>query len=157
LLTWGALSLDEKSGLLLGLASEAFLRSESHGTHERILLFLFLRFPQPGGPDSCIYLPQEQGSPVIYPGIGFLECNNYLFPVYTTRTAQKRTFTKIRILLRVNSLLREFSTEPLPGNDTYRPMVLRFTECTVKMVSRATTYTPIFIKVGSAVHWPSQE
>jgi hypothetical protein len=42
-------------------ASPAFLRSESHGTHEHIL-FLFLRLPEPGGPGSCIYFPQEQGN-----------------------------------------------------------------------------------------------
>jgi hypothetical protein len=53
---------------LLGITSAAFLRSESHGTHEHILLSLFLRLPQPGGPGSCIYFPQEQGSPVIPPG-----------------------------------------------------------------------------------------
>jgi hypothetical protein len=31
-----------------------------------------LRLPQPGGPDPCIYIPQEQGSggPVIPPGTG---------------------------------------------------------------------------------------
>jgi hypothetical protein len=28
-------------------------------------LSLFLRLPQPGGQGSCIYFPQEQGSPVI--------------------------------------------------------------------------------------------
>jgi hypothetical protein len=65
---WGALS-GEKSGLvfefLLGIASAAFLRSESHRTHDHSLLSLFLRLPQPGGPDSSIYFPQEQGSPVI--------------------------------------------------------------------------------------------
>jgi hypothetical protein len=44
---------------LLGIASVAFLRSESHGTHEYILLSLFLRLPQPGGPRSCTYFPQE--------------------------------------------------------------------------------------------------
>jgi hypothetical protein len=33
-------------------------------------LSLFLRLPQPGGPGSCIYFPQEQGSQVILPGIG---------------------------------------------------------------------------------------
>jgi hypothetical protein len=46
---------------LLGIASTAFLRSESHGTHEHILLPRFLRLLQPGGPGSCIYFPQEQG------------------------------------------------------------------------------------------------
>jgi hypothetical protein len=47
---------------LAGIASPAFLRSESHGAHEFILLSLFLRLPQPGGPGSCIYFPQEQGN-----------------------------------------------------------------------------------------------
>jgi hypothetical protein len=28
------------------------------------------RLPQPGGPSPCIYIPQEQGGPVIPPGIG---------------------------------------------------------------------------------------
>jgi hypothetical protein len=31
-----------------------------------------LRLPQPGGPSPCIYIPQEQGGPVIPPGTGFL-------------------------------------------------------------------------------------
>jgi hypothetical protein len=51
-----------------------FLRSESHGTHEHILLSLLLRLPQLGGLGSCIYFPQEQGSPVISPGIGSPSC-----------------------------------------------------------------------------------
>jgi hypothetical protein len=29
------------------------------------------RLPQPGGPDICIYIPQEQGGPLIPPGTGF--------------------------------------------------------------------------------------
>jgi hypothetical protein len=39
--------------------------------NEHILLSPFLRLPQPGGPGSCIYFPQEQGSQVIPPSIGF--------------------------------------------------------------------------------------
>jgi hypothetical protein len=31
-----------------------------------------LRFPQSGGPGSCIYFPQKQGIPVTPPGIGFI-------------------------------------------------------------------------------------
>jgi hypothetical protein len=57
---------------LRAIASTAFLRSESHGTNEPSLLSLFLRLPQPGGPGSCIYFPQEQGSPVIPPRIGLV-------------------------------------------------------------------------------------
>jgi hypothetical protein len=57
---------------LPGIASAAFLRSESHWTHEHILLCLFLRLPQPLRPGSCICFPQEQGSPVIL--LGNLVC-----------------------------------------------------------------------------------
>jgi hypothetical protein len=35
------------------------------------VLLSHLRFPQPGGPGSRIYIPQEQGGPVIPPGTGF--------------------------------------------------------------------------------------
>jgi hypothetical protein len=57
---------------LLGTDSAAFLRSESLGTHEHNLLSLFLRLTQPRGTGSGIYFPQEQVSPVIPPGIGFV-------------------------------------------------------------------------------------
>jgi hypothetical protein len=46
---------------------------ESRRTHNHILLS-HLRLPQPGGPGSCIYIPQEQGGPVIPPGTGFHLC-----------------------------------------------------------------------------------
>jgi hypothetical protein len=38
------------------------------------ILLSHLRLPQPGGPGSCIYVLQEQGSPVIPPGTGFPFC-----------------------------------------------------------------------------------
>jgi hypothetical protein len=44
---------------LPGIASAAFLRSESHGTHDHILLS-HLRLPQLGGPGSCIYFPNNR-------------------------------------------------------------------------------------------------
>jgi hypothetical protein len=57
---------------LLGIASAAFLRSESNGTHEHILLSLFLRLA-PTWRASFLYLfPQEQCSPVISPAIGYM-------------------------------------------------------------------------------------
>jgi hypothetical protein len=40
------------------------LGSKSRRTHDHILLS-HLRFPQPGGPGPRIYIPQEQGGPVI--------------------------------------------------------------------------------------------
>jgi hypothetical protein len=51
--------------LLLVFASAVPLMSESHGTQDHILLSQFLRPPQPGGPGPRIYIPQEQGDPVI--------------------------------------------------------------------------------------------
>jgi hypothetical protein len=46
-------------------------RSESRRTRNHTLLS-HLRLPQPGGPGSSIYIPQEQGGLVIPPGNGFL-------------------------------------------------------------------------------------
>jgi hypothetical protein len=46
------------------------LRSKSRRTHDHIQLS-HLRLPQPGGPRPRIYIPQEQGGPVIPPGTGF--------------------------------------------------------------------------------------
>jgi hypothetical protein len=56
--------------LLLVLASAVILRSESHGTRDYILLSQIRYFHNLElGP--CIYIPQEQGGPVIPPGTGF--------------------------------------------------------------------------------------
>jgi hypothetical protein len=57
--------------LLLGLASAVPLGSESRRTQDHVLLSQFLRLPQPGGPGPRIYIPQEQGGPVIPAGTGF--------------------------------------------------------------------------------------
>jgi hypothetical protein len=53
--------------LLLGLVRAVTLGSKFYRTHGHILL-THLRLPQPGGPGSRIYIPQEQGGPVIPPG-----------------------------------------------------------------------------------------
>jgi hypothetical protein len=55
--------------LLLALASTVILRSESRETHDHILLSQIWD-PQPGGPGPRIYIPQEQGGPVIPTGTG---------------------------------------------------------------------------------------
>jgi hypothetical protein len=44
--------------------------SESRRTRNRTLLS-HVRLPEPGGPGSRIYIPLEQGGPVIAPGTGF--------------------------------------------------------------------------------------
>jgi hypothetical protein len=56
--------------LLPGLARAVTLGSKSRRTHGHILL-PHLRLPQPGGPGSRIYIPQEQCGPVIPPGTGY--------------------------------------------------------------------------------------
>jgi hypothetical protein len=56
--------------LLLGLARAVTLGWKSHRNHGHISLS-HLRLPQPGGPSPRIYIPQEQGGPVITPGTGF--------------------------------------------------------------------------------------
>jgi hypothetical protein len=58
--------------LLLVFASSVPLGSESLGTQDHILLSQFLRLPQTAGPGPRIYIPQEQGVPVIPQGTGFL-------------------------------------------------------------------------------------
>jgi hypothetical protein len=73
----GTLS-DERMGnllvqLLLGLARAVTLASKSRRTHDHILLS-HLRLPQHGGPGPRIYIPQEQGGPVIPPSTGFPLC-----------------------------------------------------------------------------------
>jgi hypothetical protein len=63
---------DDRTGLqftvklLLGLARAVTLRSKSRRTDRHILLS-HLRLPQPGESGSRIYIPQEQGGPVIPP------------------------------------------------------------------------------------------
>jgi hypothetical protein len=56
--------------LRLGLAKTVTLGSKSRRTHDHILLS-HLRLPQLGGPGPRIYIPPEQGGPVIPLGIGF--------------------------------------------------------------------------------------
>jgi hypothetical protein len=56
--------------LFLGLARAVTLESESRRTHGHILLSQ-TRLPHPGGPSPRIYIPEEQGGPVIPPGTGF--------------------------------------------------------------------------------------
>jgi hypothetical protein len=59
--------------LLLGLPRAVTLGSKSRRTHDHILL-PHMRLPQPGGPGPRIYIPQEQGGPVILPSTGFPLC-----------------------------------------------------------------------------------
>jgi hypothetical protein len=50
--------------------AQSFSSPESQGTHDHILPSQISRFPQPGGPDLSIYIPQEQGGPVASQALG---------------------------------------------------------------------------------------
>jgi hypothetical protein len=85
--------------LLLGLVRAVALGPEYRRTHGHILLS-HLRLPQPGGPGSRIYIPQEQGGPAIPTGTGFPFCP----------------------LLRLSGLLRlKYSNPPSHGQLNYFP------------------------------------
>jgi hypothetical protein len=51
---------------------QSFLGLSPTGFMNIFFYFYFWDSPQPGGPGSCIYFPQEQGSPVIPPRIGYV-------------------------------------------------------------------------------------
>jgi hypothetical protein len=88
--------------LLLVLASPVILRSESRRTVSDS------RLPQPGGPGLRIYIPQEQGGPVIHSGHGF----------------------PFRRLLRLAGLQWRYSTPPPHGmNSQYLPSPLSSVDC----------------------------
>jgi hypothetical protein len=57
--------------LLLVLNSAVILRSESRGTHDQILLAQIRDSPNLDDQVPRIYIPREQGGPVILPGTGF--------------------------------------------------------------------------------------
>jgi hypothetical protein len=60
-----------RSQLLLVLASAVIVGSESRGAHDHILLYLIRDSPNLEGQILVFISPQEQGGPVISPGIGF--------------------------------------------------------------------------------------
>jgi hypothetical protein len=74
LLMWGVVS-DKRTGLTFIIAAGPRQRSHSRVRVQRDSWTYFTlwdsRFPEPGGPPPRIYIPQEQGGPVIPPGTGF--------------------------------------------------------------------------------------
>jgi hypothetical protein len=61
LLVWDALS-DERTSLPFTIAA---------GSHQRSFTLSDSKLPQPGGPGLCVYIPREQGGPVLHSGTGF--------------------------------------------------------------------------------------
>jgi hypothetical protein len=55
-----------------------------------------LRLPQPGEPGPCIYIPQEQGGPVIPPGTGF----SYRLSLYRLRMDRIENTSSVLLLRR---------------------------------------------------------
>jgi hypothetical protein len=112
----GTLS-DERMGLLFtstiasGPCQSLTLGSRSHRTHDYILLS-HLRLPQLGGPGPHIYIPQEQGGPVIPPGTVFSFVTSYNSQGYSgdilTRLHTGSTIASVCVLLivRVKVILR---------------------------------------------------
>jgi hypothetical protein len=99
LLMWCALS-DERTGLSFTISAGPSQRS-----HVRVRVpwdswpyftVSGSRLSQPGGPGPYIYIPQEQGGPVIHQGTGF----------------------SFRRLLRLAGLQWWYSTQPPCGNPT---------------------------------------
>jgi hypothetical protein len=80
--------------LLLGLARAVTLGSKSRITRNHTSLF-HLRLLQPGEPDHCINIPQDQCGPIILPGTGF----------------------PFRRLLRLAGLRWRYSNPPPHGNE----------------------------------------
>jgi hypothetical protein len=79
--------------LLLILSRAVTLEPKSHRNHDYILLS-HLRLPQPGGPGSSIYIPQEQGDPVIPPGIGYDTILGYINQAERKPSARVTTYIK---------------------------------------------------------------
>jgi hypothetical protein len=135
---WGALS-DERMGLSFTIAADHRQRSPAG------LITIFCspdsRFPQPGGPGSRTYIPQEQGGPFVSPGTGFpfrrllriaevfepispwaddqlTHCSSC--PAYniSVRTAQKTSFLCccFHCCVRVCWDAHVIATQPLPSN-----------------------------------------
>jgi hypothetical protein len=71
---WGGLS-DEKTGLSFTIAADPRQRSyfwvKVPQDSWPYLTISDPRLSQPGGPGPLIYIPQEQGGPVIHPDTGF--------------------------------------------------------------------------------------
>jgi hypothetical protein len=72
---------DERTGLSFTIAAGPRQRSHSQIRVPQNSWWYFTlsdsRLPQPGGPGPRIYLPKEQGGPVIPPGTGFLFVASY--------------------------------------------------------------------------------
>jgi hypothetical protein len=128
---WGAPSLTRSRvstfQFLPGNASVDFLRYESHGTHEHSLLSLFLRLPHPGGSGSCIYFPQEQGSPIIPSGIGFWEKLIAYFLLIRHRLSRK---------WRLWNALVKNAVEMVPGAMIFKPSSVRIGWDIHKLIQR---------------------
>jgi hypothetical protein len=118
LLMWGALS-DERTGLPFTIAAGSRQRSYSWVRVSRDSWPYFTvsdsRLPQLWGPGPRIYIPQEQGGPVIAPGTGFpfrhllrlaRLCDSRIWCPGVMQGKRPPQQTSLPLLLHVDSLLQ---------------------------------------------------
>jgi hypothetical protein len=81
--------------------------AQFRGSQDHILLSQFLRLSQTGGPGPRIYIPQEQGGPVIPPGTGFSFCRllrltglRWRYPIPPPHGKTSAPKIKIKVILR---------------------------------------------------------
>jgi hypothetical protein len=89
------------------------LRTRNH------ILLSHLRLSQPGGPGSRIYIPQEQGDPVIPPGTGFVNNGRVAWLIHTWVF---RLDTRRLQLLWLQHLGARLTCDPQCGNPTFHHM-----------------------------------
>jgi hypothetical protein len=117
-------------------------------------IYPFLRFTQPGGPVSCIYFPQEQGSIVIPPQhwvyvinlhiITWYICSSYMYNTYNRPLlVQARTadyaLSRVQVPTQVEWLERSYAWSP-------QSLILIYHEAEVKLGS--TISRPVCLGVG---------
>jgi hypothetical protein len=101
------------------ICSEIIQCSESRRTHNHTLLS-HLRVLQPGGPGSRIYIPQEQGDPVIPLGAGFPLCRVCPLP-YPVPVIQYSLMTKVTDATEQTSFCCYASRKFVPEKGDLRP------------------------------------
>jgi hypothetical protein len=85
---------------LLGIASAAFLRFESHGTHEHILLFLFLRLPNLEGQVPVFISPRNRIAQFYPRALRWTQPTRSIEFIKSTQSEPKTRINILTILIR---------------------------------------------------------
>jgi hypothetical protein len=84
------------------------VRSRTQATE--FVFVLFLRLPKPGGPSSCIYFPQEGGSPVIPPRIVYMVKHSKPWGTPRRHIASQKPLEALNLLVTEKSASEHSST-----------------------------------------------